>query len=168
MSSAGFSLVGSSQLGLDLINGGHAAFEFLGKLFQILELSDPYRGGHITERILDNKFLLRLAENKAYARLIAWMFEKIVHRGEIEVHLAGVLGLERAAFQIDHHKAAETKVVEEEIDFVVFSRDFERILATNERKPDPQLKKETPKVRQKPASTSRSCASAERVKKSKL
>ena len=96
------------------------------------------------------------------------MFEKIVHRGEIEVHLAGVLGLERAAFQIDHHKAAETKVVEEEIDFVVFSRDFERILATNERKPDPQLKKETPKVRRKPTSTSRSCALAERVKKSKL
>ena len=95
-SSAGFGLAGSSQFGLDLINRGQTAFEFLWKLFEILKLSDPHRRGRITERILDNKLLLRLAENKADARLIAWMFQKIVHCCEVEVHLAGVFRLERA------------------------------------------------------------------------
>jgi len=60
----------------------------------------PHGRGGIAERVLDDKLLLRLAENEADAWLIARMFEEIVHRCKVEVHLAGVLRLERSALQV--------------------------------------------------------------------
>ena len=56
---------------------------------------------------------LRFAENESDARLIVRMAQAVVNGGKVEVHLAGVLWLERRHLQVDDDEAAELEVVEE-------------------------------------------------------
>ena len=60
------------------------------------------------------------------------MPQAIVDDVAIEVELARVFGLERPRLQVDDHERTQTKVVEQEVDVVVFVSDIQPILPTNE------------------------------------
>ena len=45
----------------------------------------------------------------------------LVQEVQVEIHLAGVLGLERSDFQIERHQGLEKAVVEEQIDEVLLA-----------------------------------------------
>src|SRR5437870_5009967 len=93
------------QLGLDLLDGRQRALELLGKLFEVPELRDSHRRRRVPERVFRDDPILRLAQNKADARLVVGMAEKIVNGGEVEVHLPRVLWLERRHLQLNDAEA---------------------------------------------------------------
>jgi len=86
----------------------------------------------VTQRILDDDAVLRLAEQEPDARRIVAMAHLVVDGGEVEGHLPGELGLEGHRLQVDHHVAAELQVVEEEIDVEVLAPDVEVNLPADE------------------------------------
>jgi peptide/nickel transport system permease protein len=47
-----------------------------------------------------------------------------IHRGEIEIQLAGVVWLEGRSLELDDHVAPQAGVIEEEIDVIIFSSYF--------------------------------------------
>ena len=55
----------------------------------------------IFERIFGNDLVLGLAEDKADTGLVVGMAQQVVDRGEVEIHLAGELGLEGASLKLD-------------------------------------------------------------------
>ena len=119
-------------------------------------------------RIRRRSSILGLAENQADARLVVGVPKQVVNGGEIEVHLAGVFRFERPSLQIDDAEAAQLEVVEEQIELEVFAPDFERILATDEGEAGAQFQQELRRCVEQAAFDSRSWASAESVRKSKL
>ena len=72
------------------------------------------------------------------------MAQQVVDRREIEIHLAGELGLERNGLQIDDHVAAQLEVIEEQVDAKFFASDRQRILAADECEADSQFEQELP------------------------
>ena len=63
----------------------------------------------------------------------------VIDGGEVEVHLAGEFGLEVLDLQLDHHKAAQSQMVEEKIQVIVLAADFKMVLAADEREAFPEL-----------------------------
>ena len=92
---------------------------------------------------------LRFAENESDARLIVRMAQAVVNGGKVEVHLAGVLWLERRHLQVDDDEAPELQVVKEKIESEIFSSDFERHLAADECEADAKLDEELAQVFEK-------------------
>jgi len=78
------------------------------------------------------------------------MTKQIIDGGKIEVHLAGVLRLERAALEVEDNEASKLQVIEEQVDSVFLLGHFERHLSANEREADSQLKEELLDVANKP------------------
>ena len=60
------------------------------------------------------------------------MSHPIVHGVEVEVHLAGIFGFERANFQIDDDEAAKLEVVEKEVDVGIIVTDVHLNLPAHE------------------------------------
>jgi len=48
----------------------------------------------------------RLAENEANAPLVVAMAEHVIHSGEMEIHLAGVLRFGQPHLQVDDYEAS--------------------------------------------------------------
>lgn len=63
------------------------------------EFGNPHRGRGATERVFNDNFRLRLAENQPNAWLIAGMFESVIDRRQVEIHLAGIFWFELPALQ---------------------------------------------------------------------
>ena len=84
------------------------------------------------------------------------MPQKVVDSGEIEIHLAGVLRLERAHFEIDDHEASKLEVVEQQVDLKIFAADFNWILAAYESEANSELNKKLASCASRPCSRSRS------------
>ncbi len=76
------------------------------------------------------------------------MAHEVVDRRQIEVHLAGVLRLEGSHLQVDDDKATQSYMVKKQVELVIFTAYFERILAANESEADTKLKEEFAKVLQ--------------------
>ena len=133
---------GGLQLGFQVFDGRQAAFQRLREGFEMPELGDADRRGHVAERVFDNQLLLGFAEDQADARLVGRVLQEIVDDGQVEVHLAGILRFERPGFQIDNDKAAQLDVVEQQIDAVFLALDFQRILAAEKREADSKLQQE--------------------------
>ena len=117
----------------------------------MLKFGDAHRRRYVPERVFCDDPILRLAQNETDARLVVWVTEHVVNRGEVEVHLPRVLRLERRHLQIDDAKASKLQVVEEEIDLKVFSADFEWNLAADEGEAGAEFDKELAQVLQKPS-----------------
>ncbi len=66
----------------------------------------------------------------------------IIDGGAVEVHLAGMLGLEVALHQLDHHEATKLQVVEEQIEVEFSVADFEPVLTAGEGEAAPQFGQE--------------------------
>jgi hypothetical protein len=53
------------------------------------------------------------------------MAQHVVSRGEVEIHLAGILRFEVAYLEVDDHEAAEPEIVKQEVDAEVLAADLE-------------------------------------------
>ena len=60
------------------------------------------------------------------------MTKLVIDDAQVEIHLAGVLGLELAFLQVDHDEAAQFQVVEQQIDVEIAVADLQVILAADE------------------------------------
>jgi hypothetical protein len=76
-----------------------------------------------------------LAENNPDRGLIVSVTELIIDGEEVEIHLAGELGLEVFHLEFKNDEAAQPQVIEEQAHVVVLSTDFQRILAPYKREP---------------------------------
>ena len=107
------------------------------------ELCDPHRRVHPAQCVLDHQFLFCFTEDEADGWLISGVLEKVIHRGEVEIHFAGVLRLEGATLQVDDDEATKLQVVEQKVKAIVFARNLQRVLAANEGKPCAEFQQET-------------------------
>ncbi|MCW3062242.1 MAG: hypothetical protein JWQ02_4063 [Capsulimonas sp.] len=104
----------------------------------------------IAQRVLGHDLLLLFAKNKPDGGRVLGMAEKIVHGGEVEVHLAGVLRQKLAALELDHHVAAQFDVIKEQVQVVIVLRDLQVILTAQKREPRPKLQQELPDLFDQP------------------
>lgn len=70
------------------------------------------------------------------------MAEQVVHRRQIEVHLAGEFRLERLALQVNRHVAPEAQMVEQQINLEGLAADFQMVLLADEGEVCAQLQQE--------------------------
>ena len=61
----------------------------------------------------------------------------VVHGGEIEIHLARKLRLERLHLQIHHHEAAQPQMVEQQVEREILAAHFERTCRPTNANPAP-------------------------------
>ncbi len=96
----------------------------------------------IAQGIFDGDLVALAAEEQADGGLIVGVLHPVVHGGEIEIHFPGEFGLEGFHLEIDHDIAAKAQVIEEEIDIVILSPDFEMDLTPDQREADAQFEQE--------------------------
>ncbi len=77
------------------------------------------------------RFLV-LAEDQADGGLIGRVAQPVIHDVAVEVHLAGVLGLEGAFLEVDHDEAAEAEMIEEQVEVEIIVADIEAVLPADE------------------------------------
>ena len=70
---------------------------------------------------------------------VACVLQRVIHRRQVKVHFARILGFELSALQVNYHETSQLQVVEEQIDPVVLPSDVERILPADKCKPNAQL-----------------------------
>jgi hypothetical protein len=78
--------------------------------------------------------------------LVVRMPEYIVDRREIEIHLAGELGLRSFHFQVDRNVCAQLQMVEEEVDKKLPVTHFQPVLAAHKREAHAEFEKELPQM----------------------
>jgi hypothetical protein len=121
----------------------------------------------VAKRVLGDHPVLGLAEQEADRRAVAVGAELGVDRAQVEVELAGMLGPEVAGLELDDDVAAEVGVVEQQVEVEVLTADLEMDLAADEREAGSELEQEGERWLMSACSTSRSCASWPRPRKSK-
>ena len=77
-------------------------------------------------------FLLSCAEDYAQRRLFAGLLLVACEPTEVEFHLAFVLGLEVAKFEINGNEALQIPVIEEEVEIEIIGIDLDSLLAGEE------------------------------------
>src|SRR4051812_45704940 len=88
---------------------------------------------HIAQGVIDFRAVFALADDDADRRVLSLNAYRFIERGQVELHLAGVLGLKSASLQLDSYQALELAVVEEKIDEVFFVAHLYAELAPHER-----------------------------------
>lgn len=88
------------------------------------------------------------AEDEAHGRLVVRMPQYVVHRIEIEVHLASVLGGKWTSLEVNDQVAAELQVIEEQINVIVLVTDGQSELVTDKSEPGTELNEELAQVGQ--------------------
>ena len=84
------------------------------------------------QRILDDDAVALAAQDQADAGVIARLAVAVIQRREIEIHLAGMLRLERSRLQVAGDQAAQLAVIEEQVDVKILPADLEMMLAGDE------------------------------------
>src|SRR4051812_2255854 len=92
--------------------------------------------------VFGHQAVLGLAEDEADGGLVVGVPEEVVDGGEVEAHLAGVLGLEVRHLELDDDVAAQAEVVEEEVEEEVPAAHGQRILGADEGEAGAQLEEE--------------------------
>ncbi len=62
------------------------------------------------------------------------MSELLIDRGKIKIHFARKLRFKLLNFQIDHHKAAQTQMVKQQVEIKVLATHIQAILAADKGK----------------------------------
>src|SRR5271166_527052 len=109
-----------------------------------------------------------LTQDDPNARPVIWMTELFVDRRQIKIHFARKLRFELLDFQIDHHEAAQTQVVEQQVEIKIWSPTSRRYWLPTKAKPLPNSRINERRCSSRPRSRSRSSSSGPRVRKSKL
>lgn len=141
---SGSPVLALAQFGFDFLRGGECAFESGGQFFnQAGDIAGDADGfGHVPQGVLGDDLVARLAQDQADGWLIVRVAEQVVHSREIEIHLAGVLGFEGLGLQVDHDKAAQTKMIEQQVDIVVLAAHFQGNLLADKGEARAQLQQE--------------------------
>jgi hypothetical protein len=133
-----------SQLRLDLLNRWQAALELgghgLGDV--LLPVGDGDGLVEAAEGILDDELVFAPAEQEADGGLIVGVAQEIVHGGAVEIELADIAGLEGAGFQLDDDVAAQTQVVEQQVEIEVIATDLQMNTPADKGETCPQLQQE--------------------------
>ena len=86
----------------------------------------------VAQGIFREDAVLRLAQDEADGGRVLWVAELVIDHRAVEIHLAGVFGLEVAFLEIDHNEAAQMEVVEEQVEIEVAVADLQPVLAAHE------------------------------------
>src|SRR3954464_3865877 len=129
----------AGQAGLELLRAGEGVAQVVG---HHAVARDADRLLLPLEGVLGHQAVLGLAEDEADGGLVVGAAEEVVDGGEIEAHLAGVLGLEVRHLELDDDVAAQVEVVEEEVEEEVPAAHGQRILGADEGEAGAQLEEE--------------------------
>src|SRR5262249_10929013 len=111
------------------------------------EIGDADRFAQVAEGVLDDDPVLLPAEDQADRRLVGRrLAQEVIHRREIEIHLAGKLRLKRPHLEIDNDVAMKPAVVEEQIDEELVPPDLQSVLLTEKRESHPEFQQELPEM----------------------
>jgi hypothetical protein len=130
------------QFGFNLRDGGKAGNQPRGKGTRELIFRNADRLVDAAQGVLSDDAVAFLAENEADRGSVGGMAKFVIQDVEVEVHFAGVLGLEVFGFEVDDDEAAEVEVVEKEVDGEVFAGYVDAILAADEGEALAELEKE--------------------------
>jgi hypothetical protein len=100
------------ELSLNLFDRRQRSLQSVRKGLKMPELRDTHGCGHVAQCVLRDDSILCLAQDHTDARLIVGVSQQVVDSGKVEVHFAGILGLERGHFEIDNHKTPQLEMVE--------------------------------------------------------
>src|SRR3569833_1505818 len=79
------------------------------------------------------------------------MPQQVVDGGKVKVHLPCMFRLELASFQVDHYKASQFQVVEEQVKIVIVIADFQVILIPYESEAPSKFQEKPANVLDQPA-----------------
>ena len=94
------------------------------------------------ERIFGHQPVLLLAQQQADGRLVIRRLELCINGGQVEVELAGVLGLEGRRLEFDHHVALEARVIKKQFDEELVAGDLQPELPADKGKAGAQFQQE--------------------------
>ena len=86
----------------------------------------------MTQDIFHNRPILLLADDDANRWVLMWELLLVVKHIEVEFHLALVLRLKLAHFELNGHQSLHTAAVEQQIDELFMPIDLEPILIAYE------------------------------------
>ena len=96
----------------------------------------------LDERIFGHQPVLLLAQQQADGRLVIRRFHLRIDRRQVEVELAGVLGLEGRRLEFDHHVALEARVLKKQFDEELVAGDLQPELPADKGKAGAQFQQE--------------------------
>ena len=70
----------------------------------------------VAQAVFSENAVLGLTEDQADGGGVLPVAQQVIDGGAVEVHLAGILGLEVALLELDHYEATELEVVEEQVE----------------------------------------------------
>src|SRR5207302_349946 len=94
---------------------------------------------HAAQCIFGDDVLAILAQDQTDGRRVGIVAELVIDDAQVEIHLAGVFGLELAGLQVDDNEAAQFQVVEQQVDVKVGITDVQVKLPADKREALPQL-----------------------------
>jgi hypothetical protein len=127
----GLRVLGPRQLTLQLHNAGQGALECFRQRAGQLVGRDADGLVQSAQRILGDDLVFVLAEDEPDGGLVRGVAQAVIHRIQVEIHLAGVLGPEAAHLQVDHDEAAQAQVIEEQINVEVLAPHLQVNLAAD-------------------------------------
>lgn len=138
------SLVVGQDAGLQLLRGGEGVRQRCRQRIRQQQAIACHanRRVDVAKRILDDDPVVFAAKDQPDAGIVARFTVPIIQRRETKIHLAGVLGLERAHLQVNRDQAAQPPLIEEQVDIDILAANIEVMLAANERKPFSQLQQQ--------------------------
>lgn len=132
----------SHNLLLDLLGTGELVGDLLWELFGEPVLGDADGFVDSPQGILDIDLVPVGAEDEADAGIFMGLSDGVVEEIEVEIHLAGVLGLEGADLQLHGHETGEPPVIEEQVDEVVLFAGRYLVLIADEGKSEAELEED--------------------------
>ena len=114
-----------------MFGGGEFAFEFDGQSGLQFVLGDADWVGLAFERVLDFDVAFFGAQDDTDRRAVVGTTLLVVEQVQVEVHLAGVLRLELANFEIERNECFEEPMIEQQIDEVFFRAQDHAVLAAD-------------------------------------
>ena len=108
-----------------------------------------HRRMDVTQRILDDRSLLALAEHEADRRRIDGLVaHQVIDSGEVKIELADVFWPEGGILQFDHHVAVQACVVEEQIHEELVAIHLKTVLTSHKRETDAEFDQEVSQAQQ--------------------
>ena len=109
--------------------------QFAGQRASEFVFRDADRLVHASQSVFGDDTVAVLTEDQADRGGVGFVAEFVIHDVQIEIHLAGVLGLKCSLFQVDGDEATQSQMIEKQINVEVFVPDGDGILPTDEGEP---------------------------------
>jgi len=103
-------MVGMAQFRLECFDTGETPLQIGGPGAGQFILRHTDGRVDISQSILGDDLVFRLAKDQPDSGLVGRVFEQIVHRRTVEIHFFGVFGFEVALFQVNDDETAQPKI----------------------------------------------------------